>query len=105
MSLLTSYPDAVDRTAVERKEKNGKKVKMNCPKAMSTYTKNMGFMDKFDPLKSLYEVDRKNKKWWSCIFLHLLYIAVINSYILSKILTDGEKNTVKQLRLALVYSL
>jgi hypothetical protein len=105
VSILTSHPDAVDAIEIERKEKDGTKKKINCPKAISTYNKNMGFVDKFDQLKSLYEVDRKSKKWWHRIFFHFLDVAVINSYILHKMLTDGEINTTKQFRLALVYSL
>lgn len=62
VSLLSSFPDATQTIQVERKEKDGSKVKINCPKAISTYNKNMGFVDKFDHLKSLYEIDRKSRK-------------------------------------------
>lgn len=65
----------------------------------------MGYVDKFDQLKALYEIDRKSKKRWHRIFFHFLDVTVINSYILHKMLTDAEINTVKQFRLNLVYSL
>lgn len=65
----------------------------------------MGFVDKFDHLKSIYTVDRKSKKWWHRIFFHFLDVAVINSYILHKMLTYSEIDTAKQFRLTLLYEL
>ena len=65
----------------------------------------MGFVDQFDGLMSLYEVDHKSKKWWHRIFFHFLDAAVINNYILHKLLTGGEINTAKKFRLNLIYSL
>lgn len=105
VSILSSLPDAADSIEIERKEKDGTKIKIKCPKAISTYNKNMGYVDKFDQLKALYEIDRKSKKWWHRIFFHFLDVAVINSYILHKMLNDEEINTAKQFRLNLVYSL
>ena len=105
VTILSSLPDAVDRIEIQRKEKDGKKVNVNCPKAISTYNANMGFVDKFDQLISLYEIDRKSKKWWHRIFFHFVDAAVINSYILHKMLTGNEIKTAKEFRLNLIYSL
>lgn len=105
VTLLSSLPDAVDSIQIERKQKDGTKVLVNCPKAIPTYNSNMGFVDKFDQLVSLYEVDRKSKKWWHRIFFHFLDAAVINSYILHKLLTGNEIKITEQFRLSLLYSL
>lgn len=105
VSILSFLPDAADAIEIQRKEKDGTKIKIKCPTAISTYNRNMGYVDKFDQLKALYEIDRKSKKWWHRIFFYFLDVAIINSYILLKMLTDGEINTAKQFRLNLVYSL
>lgn len=105
VSILSSHPDSADSFQIKRKGKDGAKIKINCPKAISFYNKNMGFVDQFDHLKSLYEVVRKSKRWWHHIFFHFLDVTVINSYILHKMLTDGEIDTVKKFRLSLIYSL
>lgn len=105
VSILSSLPDSADSTEVERKEKDGTKVKIKCPKAFSTYNRNMGYVNKFDQLKALYEIDHKSKKWCHRIFFHFLDVALINTYILHKMLTYGEINTAKQFCLNLVYSL
>lgn len=105
VSILSSLPDAVERIETERRERDGKVIKINCPKAISTYNKNMGFVDNFDHMKSLYEIDRKTRKWWHRIFFHFLDVAVVNSYILHKILTNNEIRRGKDFRLNLLYSL
>ncbi|XP_035224253.1 piggyBac transposable element-derived protein 4-like [Stegodyphus dumicola] len=102
VTILSSLPDAVDQIQIERKEKDATKVNINCPKAISTYNMKMGFVDKFDQLVSLYEIDRKSTKWWQRIFFHFADVAVINIYILHKMLTGAEINTTKDFRLNLL---
>ena len=105
VTILSSLPDSTDPIPIERKEKDGTKIKINSPKAVSTYNKNMGYVDKFDQLIALYDIDRKSKKWWHRIFFHFIDVAVINSYILHKMLTNNEIKTAKEFRLNLLYSL
>ncbi|GFQ96374.1 piggyBac transposable element-derived protein 4 [Trichonephila clavata] len=62
--ILTTLDEAIKSCEVERKEKDGEKIKIACPKAIIDYNKNMGYVDHFDQLKSMYEIDRKSKKWW-----------------------------------------
>ncbi|KFM62055.1 PiggyBac transposable element-derived protein 4, partial [Stegodyphus mimosarum] len=59
VTILSSLVDAVIPSTVERKEKTGQKIQIQCPKAIIDYNKNMGYVDYFDQLKSLYEIDRK----------------------------------------------
>ncbi|KAF8768399.1 PiggyBac transposable element-derived protein like [Argiope bruennichi] len=41
----------------------------------------MGGIDKADMLRAIYDRDRKSKKWWHRLFLAMLEMAYINSYI------------------------
>eukprot|EP00795_Rhopilema_esculentum_P005703 gene5703-10952_t len=52
------------------------------PKAIEDYNKNMKGVDKSDQLIGSYNVLRNVKKYWKVFFLHLLNIAIVNSYIL-----------------------
>ena len=51
---------------------------------LKDYNTHMGYVDKADMLKSLYEIDRKSKKWWHRIFWHFLDVAVTNAFIIYK---------------------
>lgn len=64
----------------------------------------MGYVDKADMLKSIYEIDRKSKKWWHRIFFHFLDICVVNSYIIYKT-RGGAHITLKEFRGAVIEGL
>lgn len=58
----------------------------------------MGYVDKADMLKSLYEISRKSRKFWHRIFWHLVDVTVTNAYIIhSQRRLDGMK--LKQFRM------
>lgn len=44
----------------------------------------MGYVDAFDMYKSIYEIDRKSKKWWHRIFWYFLDMTVVNAFIIFK---------------------
>ena len=71
---MSSLPDAVDLAQIQRKEKDGTKVKINCPKAICTYNANMGLIDQFDQLMSLNEVDRKSKKNGGIVYFSIFWM-------------------------------
>ena len=52
------------------------------PPVVKDYTNNMGAIDKHDQLKKSYAIDRKSRLWWVRIFLHLLDICRVNSFIM-----------------------
>lgn len=61
-----------------------------------------------DPLKSMYEIDRKSNNWWHRIFFHFLDITVVNSYILYTMMHDEKNpccNNMKNFRLDLITAL
>lgn len=89
--LLTSLENATNITSVERKERDGQINQVSCPQAIIDYNKNMGFVDRFDHLKNLYQIDRKSHKWWHRLFFHFLDATIVNSYIIYNMLP--EKNS------------
>lgn len=77
-----------------RKKKDAAKQEIICPKLVKHYNAKMGFEDKMDMLKSLYEVDRQSKKWWNRILWYFVDLALVNSYIIFKKTSEG--NTLNQ---------
>lgn len=82
VAVLSSLEDSVIPSTVVRKKNNGQKVQVQCPQAIKDYNQNMGYVDYFDQLKSLYEIDRKSKKWWHQIFFHFIDVTIVNSFII-----------------------
>ncbi|GFY50799.1 piggyBac transposable element-derived protein 4 [Trichonephila inaurata madagascariensis] len=76
--ILATLDEATKSCEIEKKEKDGKKIKIACPKAViriwKNYNRNMGYVDHFDQLKSMYDIDRKSKKWWHRIFFLFFFI-------------------------------
>lgn len=107
VTVLSALENPIESQEVERKERDGNKIKVSCPKAIIDYRKNMGFVDHFDHLKSLYEIDRKSRKWWHRIFFHFLDVSTINAFILHQMLFkgSGEKITVKDFRREIIRGL
>lgn len=107
VNILSTLENPVEINAVERKERDGSKISVSCPKAVLDYNKHMGFVDHFDHLISLYAIDRKSRKWWHRIFFHFLDASVVNSFILYKMVNNGniEIKTMKDFRREIVRSL
>ena len=59
-----------------------KRLEVECPENITTYSKNARGIDKFDQIISYYTVDHKSVKWYLRIILHLLSVAIHNSFIL-----------------------
>ncbi|XP_055377144.1 piggyBac transposable element-derived protein 4-like [Condylostylus longicornis] len=85
---------------VNRKNKDGTVEELQCPKLVKDYTKHMGYVDKADMLKSVYEIDRKSKKWWHRIFF--VDVSVVNSHIIYKSRCEGNTMDLKIFCLAIV---
>lgn len=69
---------------ITRKQKNGDKLEVNCPKQIFFYNRHMGGVDMTDQYSSLYDSNRKSKKWWKKVFAKLLSMSVTNSWIVYK---------------------
>lgn len=57
--LLSNFHNPTVVTSVHRKQKDGEIIDVTCPQALVDYNTNMFYVDKFDQLKSCYEIDRK----------------------------------------------
>ncbi|XP_050298588.1 piggyBac transposable element-derived protein 4-like [Anthonomus grandis grandis] len=64
------YPANLETAS--RRKKDGSKEDVECPSLVNDYNQHMGYVDKFDMLKSLYEIDRKSRKWWHRFFFLVL---------------------------------
>lgn len=82
MLLSNCHKDEIG--TAERTMKDGTKKTVDCPEAFNFYNANMGGVDKADQYSTIYDVNRKSKKWWKRVFQRLLLIAVSNGWILYK---------------------
>ena len=80
---------------VTRRQKDGKKVAVNCPDVFVTYNDIMGGVDLSDQKVSLYDFNRKSLKWWKKVFYKLLMTSVVNSHIIFQAATNS-KSPLKQ---------
>lgn len=104
--FLSNYLDPSKMETVNRKQKDGNIQQIACPELVKKYNDEMGHVDKMDMLKSLYEVDRKSKKWWHRIFFYFLDLSVVNAFILFKQRTDSNAQlNLKQFRMSVAMGL
>jgi hypothetical protein len=95
----------MDVMSVGRRNKDGTREEITCPKLVKDYNENMGFVDKADMLKALYEVNRKSQKWWHRIFWYFLDVTVVNAFIIYREQRNDMKKTLIKFRLSLVTGL
>ena len=70
-------------TSVKRWDRTKKRsVDVTCPAIVHEYNTHMGGVDLFDMLMALYRVNHKSKKWYHRVFLWVLNLAVVNSWLL-----------------------
>lgn len=69
---------------VKRTLDNGTVQQVRCPTAVSLYRKCMGGTDTFDQKLSYYWPCIKSMKWPIRVFIHFLYVAVVNSHMLMR---------------------
>lgn len=103
--FLSNYHDVTDVMSVGRRNKDGSREEITCPKLVKDYNENMGFVDKADMLKALYEVNRKSRKWWHRIFWYILDVTVVNAFIIYREQTNDMKTNLMKFRLSLVAGL
>lgn len=102
--ILFNNMDPRELGNVTRREKDGRRKEVRCPKVADTYSKNKGGVDIADQNRMQYSTCRKAKKWWKYIFWFLFDTAVCNSLICfresknhQKLTKSGKNKTVKQL--------
>ena len=88
--FLINYLDPSKTETTKRKQKDGTSKQVACPEIVKRYNEHMGYVDKMDMLKSLYEVNRKSKKWWHRFFFYFVDVSLVNAFILFKKRSDSE---------------
>lgn len=101
--LASNYHKLDETTIVNRKDKVGRITEVACPKLLKDYNSYMNCVDKFDQLKSLYEINRKSRKWWHRIFFYFIDASISNAFIINKLKNSDLK--LKNFRRQIVLSL
>ena len=102
VQFISNFHSPLVGTTVSRKEKDGTEIVIPCPKLVKDYNTHMGYVDKADMLKSLYEIDRKCRKWWHRIFWHFVDVTITNAFIMYALRSEGAHFSLKTFRLAVV---
>ncbi|KAJ8935796.1 hypothetical protein NQ314_012648 [Rhamnusium bicolor] len=79
-----------------------KEKRWNCCRGdvSSNYNSHMGFVDKFDKFKGLYEVDRKLHKWWNRILFYFVNVCIVNAFILFQLQSQSRRLNLKKYSVA-----
>lgn len=80
--LFISNYHGSEETTIKRKQPDGTSNMFSCPQVVKDYNTFMGGVDRADHLRSLYNVDRKARKWWHRLFWGFLDIAFVNAYVI-----------------------
>ncbi len=78
VNFVSSLPTAWHFT--RRRNQHGQGEDVKCPTIVSLYNANMGGTDKFDQMLCYYWSKIRSLKWHVRIFIHFLYVAVVNSH-------------------------
>lgn len=103
--FLGNYHDPSIMEVASRKTRNGTTEEIPCPVMVKHYNKHMGYVDRFDMLKSLYEIDRKSHKWWHRIFFYFIDASIVNAFILFQQRSTSKCITLKQFRISIARGL
>ncbi|XP_044755093.1 piggyBac transposable element-derived protein 4-like [Coccinella septempunctata] len=103
--FLSNFHDPEKANSVQRKMKDGTIIEVSCPDLVRDYNENMGHVDKADMLKSLYEIDRKSKRWWLRIFWHFIDVTIVNAFVLFRKRCDCQSLELKEFRVAVARGL
>lgn len=79
---VSTMHNPCETATVKRRNKEGIREDINCPKSIYDYNKYMGGVDHFDQLLETYNISWKSRRWWIKLFYHFCDSAIVNSYIL-----------------------
>ncbi|XP_064467766.1 piggyBac transposable element-derived protein 3-like isoform X2 [Ornithodoros turicata] len=99
---VASNAHGTEVSTVPRKSKDGSTETISCPQMVLDYNSHMGYVDKADMMKSIYEIDRKSRKWWHRIAFHFLDVAIVNAHVLYSQVATNANVTLKDFRTELV---
>lgn len=104
-NVMTSCcSDPTQQTEVKRRLKDGSRIAVPCPEAVSFYNQYMRGVDRGDQLRGYYKTRTKCRKFYKYIFWFLFDVAIVNSYVLYKNYRTNDTThtlSLKQFRLKL----
>ena len=85
VSFITTVHPSHDESSVKRKRKHdGTEIVLTSPSCVHDYNKNVGPVDGSNQMRQAYGIDRKSKRWWIRLFLFMLDVTTVNSFIIYK---------------------
>ena len=87
--MSNCHKSEIDKTT--RKQRDGTKQEVFCPKMILDYNAWMCGTDRCDQMASLYNYGRKSNKWWKKTFFRLFRISLINTWVIWKQIESKEK--------------
>ena len=102
--FISNMHNPSEEQQTTRRQKDGTLLPVPGRKISVDYNKNMGFVDKADMLRALYQCDRKSKKWWHRIFFYFLDVTLVNAYVIFCNLNE-DKITLKMFKTRVVHGL
>ena len=82
--LSTNFYPLSPKTVKERRKRNGDVVRVEKPACVDLYNNSMGGVDRSDQLRSYYSACRPSKKWYKYLFLFIVNLSLVNSFIIFK---------------------
>lgn len=83
VTMLSTFAGAYPTCTIERWDKKTKEmVDVQCPSSVRSYNSNMGGVDLMDSLIALYRTKIRSKKWYLCIYFHLMDMLCVNAWLL-----------------------
>nr|CAH7757782.1 unnamed protein product [Callosobruchus chinensis] len=90
VTLGTNY-DAVEPVSKVKRWSTAQKQKVDVsqPYLFQNYNKHMGGVDLLDQSVSTYRINIRGKKWWWCLFTHMINVGVVNAWRLYQLTNPG----------------
>ena len=82
--FLSTADQARAETTVQRRQRSGERLDIQCPLAVSEYNCYMNGVDHADQLRTAYSTYRTSRKWWKYIFWFLFDVAISNAFVLMR---------------------
>ncbi|XP_061186542.1 piggyBac transposable element-derived protein 4-like [Saccostrea echinata] len=82
ITVISNFHDPIHRGQVSRRASESGVVEV--PLMVADYQRNMKGVDLCDQMVGYYLLNHRSKKWWRCIFFHLLMASAHNAYIVAK---------------------
>ena len=82
VNIVSTLADPGDHTSVNRRQKDGTQLTVQCPQCVALYNRYIGGVDLGDQLRGSYNVRLKNRKNYKYVFWFLFDVAITNAFIL-----------------------